>query len=110
MTDALKVLGQVVPSATILTTLYTVPSATQTSVSSIFVCNQSGANILFNISVAVNGAADNPKQYIYFQVPLDPNDSFVATVGLSLATGDIVRVLSDTGSVSFNLFGVEVTV
>ena len=35
MADSLKVLGQIDPSATTVTTLYTVPDMTQTTVSSI---------------------------------------------------------------------------
>lgn len=109
MTDTLKILGQLTPAANNLEDLYTVPSSTQTSVSSVIVCNQSGANIQFSISVAVNGAGNSAKQYLYFNIFLDANDSFVATLGLSLSAGDVVRVKTDTETVSFNMFGVEVS-
>lgn len=109
MADTLRILGQVVPTANVLTDLYTVPVATMTSVSSFVVCNQAGTNVSFSVSVAVNGESDNPKQYIYYLVFLDPNDTFTATLGISLASGDVFRVESDTAGVSFNLFGVEVS-
>lgn len=109
MAEALKVLGQIVPSATTLTAVYTVPAVTQATVSSISVCNQNATSVTFRISVAVNGAADDPKQYMYYDLPLLENDTFIATVGLSLAAGDVIRVRSSTANVSFNVFGVELT-
>lgn len=108
MTEILQVLGQIVPIANTLTALYTVPSSTSASISSIIVCNQNNTIVLFRIAVAVSGTVDSSKQYLYFDLPLDSNDTFIATVGISLATGDIVRVLSNTDNVSFNIFGVEV--
>lgn len=108
MTEILQVLGQIVPSANTLTPLYTVPGGISASVSSVIICNQNLTTILFRISIAVNGEADDPKQYLYFDLPLESNDTFIATVGISLASGDIVNVQSDTANVSFNIFGVEV--
>ena len=43
MSDTLKVLGQQAPAGTTETILYTVPTATQTTISSIVVCNRSGS-------------------------------------------------------------------
>ena len=40
MSDTLKVLGQQAPAGTTETILYTVPAATQTTISSIVVCNR----------------------------------------------------------------------
>jgi branched-subunit amino acid ABC-type transport system permease component len=107
--DALKILGQLNPAATTLTTLYTVPALTSTTVSSITICNQNNAYIAFNISVAIGGAADSPEQYIYYNLSLDPYDTFIATIGMSLATTDLIRVYATSTQVSFNLFGVELT-
>jgi hypothetical protein len=107
--DTLKVLGQSNPVGGVLTVLYTVPAATQTTVSSLFVCNLSSSPDAFSISIAVGGAADALSQYLYFTLPLDANDTFAATVGLSLAAGDVVRVLAANNNLTFSLFGVEIT-
>ena len=108
-TEVLKTLGQVVPSPTTLTTLYTVPGATQASVSSIIVCNQGAVQALFRISIAVAGAADDPKQYLYYDIPLPANDTFIATIGVSLGAADVVRCYSSVASVSFQAFGAELS-
>ncbi len=109
MPESFKVLGQAAPAAATPTDLYTVPGATQVVSSTIVVCNQNAAAIKFRVSVAVAGAVDTPKQYLYYDVNVPGNDSFAATIGISLATTDVVRVQTDTANVSFNLFGTEVT-
>ena len=109
MAEALKVLGQVSPAATTLTTLYTVPANTRTAASSVVVANRSATATSFRISIAVGGAADDNKQYLYYDTPIAGNDTFVATIGISLAEGDVVRVYATLATLSFNLFGIEVT-
>jgi len=109
MVETLKVLGQVAPSATTLTVAYTVPAATSTVVSSIIICNSNNTNQTFRISIAPAGAADNIKQYMYYDLPILANDTFIATVGISLATTDVVRCYASATNMAFQLSGVEVT-
>lgn len=103
-----KTLGQIIPAANTLTAVYTVPSATNTISSSIIVCNQSTATT-FSISVAVGGASDTAKQYLFSAVPIGANTTLTITIGITLAATDVVRCLSASGSVSFNLFGSELS-
>lgn len=109
MPTTFKVLGQSKPSAASLTACYTVPALTQATLSSIIVCNQSAAQTTFRVSVAVAGAANTASQYLYYDVVVPGNNSFVATIGLSLNAGDIVRVYNTFATCSFNVFGCEVT-
>lgn len=107
VTPVLKVLGQIKPPATTLSTLYAAPS--QAVASTLSVCNQSGSPTMFRVSIRVAGAADDPKQYIYYDVVLGGNDTFMATIGLSLGPTDIVSVYALNATLSFNLFGQELT-
>lgn len=109
MADTLKVLSQTNPTAASLTDSYTVPAATTTVVSSIVVANRSATATSFRISVAVAGAADNNKQYLYYDIAAPGNDTFVTTIGISLGTGDVVRVYATLATLSFSLFGTEIT-
>lgn len=110
MTDTLLVLGQSQPTAATLTTLYTVPAATSTTVSSVTICNQSATTAdSFRLSVAVAGAADNAKQYLYYNLAVGPADTFVATIGVTMAATDVMRCYSTNGTLNFNAFGVQVT-
>ncbi len=109
MTDAIKILGQAKPGAATLSALYTVPALTQTTVSTLTVCNQSSVATSFRVSLAIAGAADTPAQYIYYDVPINGNDTFCATLGISLGAGDVCRCYNTLATLSFNLSGVEVS-
>lgn len=102
-----KVLGQSKPGATTLTDLYTVPAATSTTVSSVTVCNQSATATSFRLSVAPGGAADTPSQYLYYDVAIGGNDTFIATVGLTLEAASKIRVYNTLATLSFAAYGVE---
>jgi len=108
MADLVKVLAQSQPAITNLTDLYTVPGGRTTVISSVTVCNL-GANSSWRLSIAIAGAVDSPKQYLYYDMPHTANDTFIATIGITLSAGDIVRIYSGSGNISFNLFGVEET-
>jgi hypothetical protein len=107
MADVIKVLGQLNPAATTLTTLYTVPTATSATASSIAICNEAAVAGTFRVSIAVAGAADNVKQYLYYDQALYANDTFIATIGITLGAGDVVRAYASSATMAFSLFGLE---
>jgi hypothetical protein len=109
MPDTIKILGQQAPSATTETTLYTVPASTSTVISTILVCNRGGSSTTFRISTSASGGATANKDYIYYDLPIGSNDTFVATMGVSLATTDVVRVYAGSANLSFSAYGVEIT-
>ena len=109
MATVYKTLGQSSPSATTETTLYTVPAATSAIASSIVVCNRSSVLSTFRVSVAVGGGATANKDYIYYDLPIGANDTFIATVGLTLAATDVVRVYASNTNLSFSLYGSEIS-
>lgn len=107
MALTIKTPSQLKPAAATLSDLYTVPAATTAVVSTINVCNQSATVDTVRISVAVGGAADDPKQYELYDVPVDGNNALPITCGWTLAATDVVRVRSANGTCSFNLFKAE---
>jgi len=107
--DALKVLGQLDPSATTTTTLYTVPDKTMTTVSSIVAANRSGSAITFRLSVHVEGASADDKQYLYYDKSVAANDSLTIVIGITLNQTDVVKVYTSAVNMSFNMFGCETT-
>ena len=109
MTDTLQILGQYSPAADSLYTLYTVPAVTSAVVSSIMICNTNSSSVTFRVSVAIAGAIDAISQYIYYDLPLLANDTFVATIGVSLATTDQIRVQANATNVAFTVSGVQIT-
>lgn len=104
-----KVLAQNAPVATTLTDLYTVPALTSVVSSTLTVCNRSATPTTFRASIAIAGIADATKQYIVYDAPLGANETQAYTIGVTLATTDKVRVYVGAATVSFNLFGSELT-
>lgn len=104
---SIKVLGQSEPGATTETTLYTVPSLTATVVSSVVVCNRGSTVTTFRVSVAVGGGATANKDYLYYDVIIPGNDTFIATVGITLTATDKIKIYAGNANLSFNAFGEE---
>ena len=92
MADVIKVLGQLDPSATTTTTLYTVPNLNQTTVSSINVCNRTSGALTFRLSVHVAGAGADNKQFIYYDKSVSATDTFSAVLGLTLNQSEVVKM------------------
>jgi hypothetical protein len=109
MPAAYRVLGQSNPSATTLTTLYTVPSATSAVLSTLSVSNLSASTITFRVAIRPSGATIANQHYIAFDASLSANDSVFLTLGMSLATGDVVSVFASSANVAFSAFGSEIT-
>lgn len=107
--DSVKIIAQLSPTANTLTDAYTVPANTSTTLSSICICNTNSFVTYFRISVAKGGVVDNPSQYIYYDLPIAGNDTFIATIGLTLASSDVIRVRSFDTAVAFNFSGIEIT-
>jgi hypothetical protein len=108
MATTYKVLGQSAPSATTATTLYTVPSATQTVVSTLVVCNQAGTAGTYRIAIRPNGATLAQEHYIAYDVSLDANTTTAYTIGATIDAADVVTVYASSANFSFSAFGSEI--
>ena len=108
MATVYKVLGQSAPTAATATSLYTVPAATSTVVSTINVVN-TAASAADTIRIAVRpaGATLATQHYIVYGVSLSAASTFTYTGGITLATTDVVTIYSANGTSSFNAVGSE---
>jgi len=109
MTVTYKVLGQVNPTANTATTLYTVPSSTQTIVSTVAICNQSSIATTFRVAVQPAGAAIESKHYLNYDTSIPGNDSITVTIGITMSTTDVLSVNAASSTVSFSAFGSEIS-
>ena len=103
-----KVLGQVAPAAATPDMLYTVPAATQAVCSTLSICNRDIATA-YRVSVRPAGAAQDVKHYLVYDAVISANDTILLTLGITLATTDVVTVYAGTSALSFSLFGAEIT-
>lgn len=105
-----KILGQLAPADTADANLYTVPSATQTVVSTVSITNDTATSATFRVNVRQNGAAAGAVNALYFDAPLAGNSTLLITSGLTLGAGDIITVRSNTANAfTFQAFGSEVS-
>ena len=112
MATTYKVLGQSSPAAATDTALYTVPAATSAVCSTIVVCNRAANAATFRIAVRPAGAVLAVQHYLSYDTNINANDSITITIGITLATTDVVTIRANSASttaLSFNLFGSEIT-
>ena len=108
MAATYKVLGQVNPSATTATTLYTVPSSKSAVVSTITICNQAASSATFRVAIRPAGASLAALHYVAYDSTVAANDTTALTLGVTLATTDVITVYASSATVSFNAFGSEI--
>jgi hypothetical protein len=104
-----KILGQSNPAATTLTTVYTVPAATQAIVSTLSVCNTGSTATTYRIAVRPAGASVATQHYVAYDVAIPANDTATLTLGVTLAATDVVSVYAASANVAFHAYGVEIT-
>jgi len=111
MATSYKILGQANLTTTSDTDIYTVPSATETIISTMIVANIGTVATTFNIALRQDGATLADKHYIAKDVPIAASDSTTLTLGMALEATDVVTCAAGTAdALSFNLFGAEIDV
>jgi hypothetical protein len=108
MATAYKVLGQVAPAATTATAIYTVPSATEAVVSSVTVCNRSAAGGTFRLAVRPDGATLANQHYLVYDAAIDPNDTIVFIIGITMDQNDVLEAYASSADMTFNAYGSEI--
>jgi hypothetical protein len=109
MAVSYKVLGQSKPAAGTATTLYTVPTGSGNyAVVSSLVVNNITADVT-DVRVAIRPAGETleNKHYILYGNGVNPFQSQVFTIGITLASTDVITIYDSNGKCSFNLFGSE---
>jgi hypothetical protein len=108
MPTVYKVLGQSNPAATTDIALYTVPASTSAVVSTLSITNL-GVSTTFRVAVRPAGATLANLHYIVYDSTINAGASIYLTLGVSLATTDVVSVYAGTANLAFSLFGSEVS-
>ena len=109
MATTYKVLGQSNPAATTATTLYTVPASRSTVVSTITVANQAATSATYRIAIRPAGDTLAAKHYLAYDSAVTANNSTMITIGVTLATTDVITVYASTATMSFSVFGTEIS-
>ena len=103
-----KVLGQINPTANVLSTVYTVPVSTSAVISTVSICNQSATATSVSIAVRPQGASIQPQHYIMYNTPVAGNDTITLTMGITMGNTDVLSATAFSSTVSFSAFGSEI--
>ena len=109
MATTYKVLGQVAPSATTNTDLYTVGAGKSAVVSTIAIANRGATSATYRVAIRVAGAAIANEDYIAYDATITANNSTMITIGVTLAATDVITVYASNANLSFNAFGSEIS-
>lgn len=110
MANTYKLLGNVGSGSYLINyDLYTVPSSTQTIVSTIAVCNQASTAKTYRIAVRPAGATLSNEHYICYDSTVGAYDTVILTLGIGLQATDVITVQTNTPQTSILAFGAEMT-
>lgn len=107
-TETIKTPSYVNPSANTLTTLYTVPADTQSIISTINVCNTASIDATYRIAVT-SGGSPVLGNYIVYGATISGNETVAFTQGITMDAGDILAVFTNSASIAFNAFKMEIS-
>lgn len=104
-----KVLGQVSPTGTTETTLYTVPGGTQAIGATFTLCNITTTTVKVTVRVRPAGVAAANKHFLLKDVSVYPGTTPVVRGGFTFAATDVVSVQLDTANgIAVHLYGTEI--
>ena len=103
MANVIKILGQGTSG-----TIYTVPALKATIISTITIANSSDTDTaVVTVNVVQQSDSADTHNYILYKLPIQTFDSYMATVGITLAVGDAIAITVVAGSVAMSVFGTE---
>ena len=115
MARTYKILGQDVTNGdgSTMTTLYTVPSSTQAVISSVVIAGGTGgagAGSTARLVVKPTSATSlGQKHYLCYDINVPAKDTVTLTLGITLDAAAVVQAASNNSTVSFNVFGAEIS-
>lgn len=92
------------PAASTQTNLYVVPAAKEAVVSTLAIAEHGGAAATFDVLIRPAGAVAADVHILIDGGQLDANDTQFFTIGIALATTDVITVVASTDDVTFTAF------
>lgn len=113
MPNTYKILGQVNPTANTQSNVYVVPAATEAVINSLTIANQGTSNVSYSVIVMPSNEfatpASNGKYFLIRGSSMPGGDTATLTLSLTLPAGAVLAANTNSGSLSFSAFGVEIS-
>jgi hypothetical protein len=105
---AYKVLGRRAAAATTAEELYAVPSASAAVVSSIVIANRSSSARTYRLAVKpTSGTTLANEHYLVYDATVPGNDTVILTIGVTLASSNVIVTYASAADLTFTAFGSE---
>lgn len=111
MARVYRILGQKNPGSSVLTNVYTVPTANSAVVSSIVLTNTSGTaggGVAARLAVNAEGVTVATSNYLAYDVNIPGCDSVTMTLGITMNAGSQLSVYANSTSLAVSVFGTEI--
>lgn len=99
------ILAQLAIPAAVEQVLLAVPANSKARIQGFTFTNRSGSADTFRLSFSLRGAATSSKDYVYYNLPLDANDTFLSELDFTLDGTGVVRVFCSLGNISVTMYG-----
>ena len=111
MARSFKRLDSTTVAANTDTALYTTPLATQAIVSTIVACNTGASDRTFRVAYvdSTNIADVTTDDYLLYDITVTANNSYIATIGITMAPQHTIMVRASHAEVVFNCYGEEIS-
>lgn len=108
MPTSYKILGQITPTANTLTNVYSTGSSS-TIVGTIIIHNFSDLNASYSLIVRPTGTTLNTQHFIIRGGVIPFREQITITGAVTMNANTILVANTNSGSISFNAYGVEIT-
>jgi hypothetical protein len=90
-------------------TLYEVPADTNSVLSTIAICNTSASAAVYRIGFDDTAGTPGASEWLVYGSSVSPNDTVFLSLGVSLQSGQFIRVSSSADTVTFQAFVSEIS-
>lgn len=90
-------------------TLYTVPSATTSVISTIAICNTSASAATYRIGFDDTAGTPGASEWLVYDSSVAGNDTVFLSIGAAIEAGKFIRVSSSADTVTFQAFVSEIS-
>lgn len=91
------------------TTLYNVPSATSSVISTIAICNTSASAVTYRIGFDETEGTPGASEWLVYDSSVAGNDTVFLSIGAAIGAGQFIRVSSSADTVAFQAFVSEIS-
>lgn len=105
MESPLDILARLAPGAALESVLFQVPASSRAHIQGLTVANRGASPASFRFSLSPFGAPTAASDYVYYDLPLEGNDTFMSLLNVDLFSRDSVRVYSSNANLTFILYG-----